>query len=66
MKKFLRLSIRMKKSDDMSQKIEEKALDLIDYTKSGRYRIRLFKNDIEKHGDFIKELLQQSYSETME
>lgn len=65
MKKFLRLSMRIKKSDDIKQKIEEKGLDLIDYTKSGRYRIRLLKDDIEKHSDFIKELLEQSYNETM-
>lgn len=65
MKKFLRLSIRMKKSDDVARKIEEKGLDLIDYTKSGRYRIRLFKNDMEKHSEFIKDLLSKSYDELM-
>ena len=64
-KKFLRVAIRMKKSEDIKTKIEEKGLDLIDYTKQGRYRIRLFRNDVDKHGDFIKELLEQSYTEMM-
>lgn len=64
-KKFLRVAIRMKKSEEIKAKIEEKGLDLIDYTKQGRYRIRLFKNDLDKHADFIKELLEQSYTEMM-
>lgn len=64
-KKFLRVAIRMNKSEEIKAKIEEKGLDLIDYTKQGRYRFRLFKNDLDKHADFIKELLEQSYKEMM-
>lgn len=64
-KKFIRVAIRMNKSEEIKAKIEEKGLDLIDYTKHGRYRIRLFKNDLDKHADFIKELLEQSYTEMM-
>ncbi|UCC95108.1 MAG: hypothetical protein JSW40_09940 [Candidatus Omnitrophota bacterium] len=64
-KKFLRLEVRLKKSDHVEEKINDIGLDLIDYTKWGRYRIRLMKNDINAHKDFIKELLEQSYKETM-
>lgn len=64
-KNAMRLSIRLKKSDDINQRIEQTGLDLIDYTKSGRYRIRLLKTDLERHGDFLKEILKQSYIEMM-
>jgi hypothetical protein len=34
----------------------------MDYeTKWGRYRLRLTKNDIHKHGDFLLRLLKVSY-----
>ena len=54
-KNAMRLSIRLKKSDDINQRIEQAGLDLIDYTKSGRYRIRLLKTDPEKHADFPRD-----------
>jgi len=64
-KNAMRLSIRLKKSDDINHRIEHAGLDLIDYTKSGRYRIRLLKTDMERHADFLKEILKQSYTEMM-
>jgi predicted transport protein len=64
-KKFLNLEIRLEKSEQIKEIIENMDL-VIDYTKWGRYKIRLFKNDIKKHENFIKEMLQQSYSRTME
>lgn len=62
-KKFMHMSIKMKKSEEVKNKIEDKGLDLIDYTKHGRYRIRLLKDDISQHAEFIQELLQMSYNE---
>lgn len=62
-KKFLILSIRLKKSEQIEEKISNAGLDFINYTKWGSYRIRLFKKDITAHEDFIKGLLQQSYNE---
>ena len=64
-KKFLLLELRLKKSDQVEEKVNDIGLDLIDYTKWGRYRIRLMKNDLSTHKDFIKELLEQSYTEMM-
>ena len=64
-KKFLLLELRLKKSDQVEEKVNDIGLDLINYTKWGRYRIRLMKNDLSTHKDFIKELLEQSYSEMM-
>ncbi|MCK5172648.1 MAG: hypothetical protein KAR47_04605 [Planctomycetes bacterium] len=62
-KKYVRLDLKLKKSEEISNKIKEKDFDLIDYTKGGRYRIRLSKDDITQNEEFIKELLQMSYNE---
>ena len=62
-KKYLRLDLKLGKSDQIEEKIEDTDLDLIDYTKSGRYRIRISKNDIQKYEDLLKEILRQSYDE---
>lgn len=64
-KKYLRLDIKLKKSEHTEEKVNKTDLDLIDYTKSGRYRIRMTKSNIKKHEDFIKELIKQSYDETI-
>lgn len=65
-KNALRLEIRMKRSDEIEKSISEKGLDLMDYSKSGRYRIRLSKSDLSKNTEFINELLKSAYSEAME
>lgn len=59
----IRIELRMKKSEEIENQIAEKGLDLMDYTKWGRYRIRLSKSDFKEHGDFITELLQQAHKE---
>jgi predicted transport protein len=60
-KSFLRLEVRLKKSDELEEKITEAGLDLMDYdSRNGRYRIRLTKNDIKKHNEILKELLVKS------
>ena len=62
-KKFLRLEVKLKKSEQTEEMFNETDLDLIDYTKSGRYRVRLLKNDIKKYKEFIEGILRQSYNE---
>ena len=62
-KKYLRLDLKLNKSEQIEKKIDETDLELIDFTKSGRYRIRMSRKDIEKHQDFLKEILRQSYDE---
>lgn len=62
-KSGIRMEVRVKKSDELESKIEEKGLDLMDYTKWGRYRIRLSKSDVQDHGDFITQLLRQGFEE---
>jgi len=60
-KSFLRIEIRLERSNVLENEIEEKGLDLMDYDKrNNRYRIRLFQNDIKKHSEFIKELIRKA------
>ena len=62
-KNGLRLEVRVKKSEQMEGKLNELGLDLMDYDlRWGRYRIRLVKDDIKSHGEFLRELLQDAYS----
>jgi len=55
---LLRFEHRLKRSDESEEKFIEADLDLMDYsTRSGRYKIRLAKNDVKKHNELLKELL---------
>ena len=62
-KNGLRFEPRLQKSEELEQKIDEAGLDLIDYTRSGRYRIRLTQKDAKKNEEFLKDLLQLAYTE---
>ena len=62
-KNGIRIEVRVKRSDEFESKIEEKGIDLMDYTKWGRYRIRLNKSDVQEHTDFMTLLLKQSFEE---
>lgn len=59
----LRLEVRVQKSEELEQKLEETGLDLIDYSKWGRYRIRLTKGDIDKHNEVLADLFKTAYAE---
>ncbi len=60
-KAFMRMEIRLEYSDELEREIEEKGIDLMDYEKrSGRYRIKLSKNDMKKHKDFIAYLIREA------
>jgi hypothetical protein len=59
----LRLEVRLNKSEELEEKLNEAGLDIMDYdNKWGRYRIRLTKQDIKKHEDFLKSVLEDAYS----
>ena len=62
-KNTLRLEVRMKRSEETEKQISDKGLDLMDYSKWGRYRIRLSKADIKENLDFISELLKMAFTE---
>ncbi len=61
-KNNLRMEVRLERSDEITLKLENSDLDDMEYdTRSGRYRIRLTKNDIAENLDLIKEILKKSY-----
>ena len=62
-KNFIRLELKMQKSDELENKISETDLDLMGYTKWGCYQFRLTKQDVKQHVDLITQLLQQAYME---
>ena len=58
-KSFMRMEIRIERSDELEREMEEKGIDLMDYEKrSGRYRIKLSMDDIKKHREFIAKLIK--------
>lgn len=63
---WLRIEPKLSKSDEIQSSIEEAGLDVMDYdSRWGRYRIRLSKDDIKKHKDFLQDLLRKSYEENI-
>jgi hypothetical protein len=66
-KKNLIMTLRLKQSDEIEQMLEDAELDLMDYDKKwGRYRIKLSKEDVNKHKELITNLLKLSYGKTIE
>lgn len=60
-KNFTRMEIKLDKSDELENEIEEKGIDLMDYDiRSGRYRIKITINDLKRHRDFIKDLIRRA------
>jgi len=61
-KSSLVLEIRLKQSPEIQEKLDEAKLDTLDYEAQwSRYRIRVDKNDIIKHRQLLKDLMQQSF-----
>ncbi len=63
-KRALRVEPRLKRGDEVEERLGSAGLDLMDYsTRTGRYRIRLTKGDIEKHAEFLRELFEIARSQ---
>ncbi len=62
-KGFTRIEIKLKKSDDLSDRLDESGLSLMDYTRWGQYRINLKENDLSENSELLKELLQMAYDQ---
>lgn len=61
-KNYLRLEIRLDQSDEAREQLEKAGLDLMDYdARWGRFRIRLTKQEVERHEDLLKSLLEKAY-----
>jgi hypothetical protein len=65
LKSNLRLEIRLERSDELEQQLDEAGLDVMEYSKrTGRYRLRLTKPDIKKHQELLAELLGLAYEKS--
>jgi hypothetical protein len=63
-KSFVRIEPRLRKTDEVDEAVEAADLDVLDYEKRwGRYRIRVQKDDLRKHAEIIRRLLETSYRE---
>ena len=63
-KAYLRVGVRLERSDEIEAMLEESGLELMDYYSCwGRYRIRLAKIDIKKQEQFLQEFLKLAYDE---
>lgn len=64
-KNSIRVEPRLKKRDEIEQKIEAAGLDVLDYdNRWNRYRIRLGKGDVKKHAELLQELFSASHAES--
>jgi hypothetical protein len=61
-KQALRVEPRLKRDEDIEAKLEDAGLDVMEYSsRTGRYRIRLTKGDVDKHRDLLAEILGQAF-----
>jgi len=60
-KNVIRMEVRLDRSDETDQKLASAGLDVMGYDGMwGRYRMRLTKQEIRKHAELIKGLLEQA------
>jgi hypothetical protein len=58
------MEVRLPLSDEITKKLEEAGLDLMDYdARWNRYRIRLTQQDLEPNKELLKEILKRSYGQ---
>ncbi len=61
-KKFVRIDLRIPKEQETENRIEEAGLDLMEYSRSGRTRIKLTKKEIKEQHEFLTELIKMAYN----
>ncbi|HUU17848.1 MAG TPA: hypothetical protein VMW72_11905 [Sedimentisphaerales bacterium] len=54
------------KSEQFESRLDEAGLEMMSYSKTGRYKVRLYKKDIEKNADLLTEVLRESYGKAVE
>jgi len=66
-KSSLNMELRLKQSDEIEKMLEDAGLDLMNYDKRwGRYRIKLSKQEVNKHKELITSLLKMACGKTTE
>lgn len=63
-KDVLRAEIKLERSDEVQAQLEASGLDMIDYNRSGRYRIRVRKADLTKNKDLLISLMARARGDT--
>jgi predicted transport protein len=62
-KDWLRLEVRLDRSDETQAQLDGSGLDVMDYdSRWGRYRIRLSKGDATKHREFLTALMTKAFT----
>jgi hypothetical protein len=61
---FLRIEVRLDRTDEMQSKLADSGIDVLGYNKWGQYKIRLTKDDMKRHEDLVRELLKASYDQS--
>jgi hypothetical protein len=63
-KSSMQLTVRLEKSEQHEQKIEESGLDLIDYNdRQHGYRIRIKKGEVKNRSELLRDLFAQAHKE---
>ncbi|CAB3630135.1 hypothetical protein LMG3431_00992 [Achromobacter pestifer] len=66
-KDWLRLELRLPRDEGIESKIEAAGLDVLEYnSRERRYKLRLTKAELEKHEEFILELLKDAHGDSAE
>ena len=63
-KKWLRLEYRLDRSDETERDLEQAGIDVMDYSRWGRYGVRLSPGEVEKHRDLLSRYLNRSFEES--
>lgn len=62
-KDWLRLEVRLERSDETQAELDDSGLDVMDYdSRWGRYRLRLSPSDAASHQDFIVSFLEKAFN----
>jgi len=64
-KKFLRIDLRIPRDEETENRIEEAGLDLMEYSRSGRTRIKLTKKEIKEQREFLTDLIKIAYDRSL-
>lgn len=61
MKDWLRVEIRLHQDNTIESKLEDAGFNVPEHnTREGRYKLRLIKADLDKHHEFISDLLKSA------
>jgi hypothetical protein len=62
-KSGIRLDLRLDRSEELEQQLDEAGLDMLDYERRGRrYRLRLTKSEIDRKRELLSDLLKRVYN----